>query len=614
MRFYLLCILFFFTSCSYFQKGSITVKVESKHKTIADNEISLYSLDSNENKEIKVIESHTNKSGVVKWNVDFSKLQVMKVIVRNKNIENIYLPEVLFLTAPKWWQDRELNIVVTLKEINFQKHHLTQKFNKEKSREFDNILDFPIEPINHMQSIAQIEENLPPEKMIEQNISMFLNEKNKTETLNSLENSFLKSSTTLNTITEKKSVLFEDTITLEVTNNNKPIENALIFLGRNGTQAVRYLGTSDSMGSLSFNALHQYRPDIVIVKKDNFITTYKPLATGSGKQNFKIEMVEGKSSDFILQNYAYFVGRGLDKTELKLNSLKLDVSSLLGFVSAQKQIDDKSFLTLAQKNAIPEVIDFRTLKKAVEISNLSNQLPILYVSSLLPYKPAVGFVEPPVLGAIQNNPVWRRARREFFSRFMNEMSLRSIISDDVNKIANAMNLSTLELAKQGWKDSIYSGELDILLQLYFDENENGKDFNLIGKIYDKTGKIIFEKEQIFQSDDAEKISANMYSLMLANIPIEGVILKKNKKEVTINLGKNQNLVETDLFVIYAQKNPNSPPDRPIGIGKVKNISDKESILDIQVGWEQIEKNDVLRCVRYPEKLIQQEIQNHIASF
>ena len=51
-----------------------------------------------------------------------------------------------------------------------------------------------------------------------------------------------------------------------------------------------------------------------------------------------------------------------------------------------------------------------------------------------------------------------------------------------------MNLSTLELAKQGWKDSIYSGELDILLQLYFDENENGKDFNLIGKIYDKTGK------------------------------------------------------------------------------------------------------------------------------
>ncbi len=614
MRFYLLCILFFFTSCSYFQKGSITVKVESKHKTIADNEISLYSLDSNENKEIKVIESHTNKSGVVKWNVDFSKLQVMKVIVRNKNIENIYLPEVLFLTAPKWWQDRELNIVVTLKEINFQKHHLTQKFNKEKSREFDNILDFPIEPINHMQSIAQIEENLPPEKMIEQNISMFLNEKNKTETLNSLENSFLKSSTTLNTITEKKSVLFEDTITLEVINNNKPIENALIFLGRNGTQAVRYLGTSDSMGSLSFNALHQYRPDIVIVKKDNFITTYKPLATGSGKQNFKIEMVEGKSSDFILQNYAYFVGRGLDKTELKLNSLKLDVSSLLGFVSAQKQIDDKSFLTLAQKNAIPEVIDFRTLKKAVEISNLSNQLPILYVSSLLPYKPAVGFVEPPVLGAIQNNPVWRRARREFFSRFMNEMSLRSIISDDVNKIANAMNLSTLELAKQGWKDSIYSGELDILLQLYFDENENGKDFNLIGKIYDKTGKIIFEKEQIFQSDDAEKISANMYSLMLANIPIEGVILKKNKKEVTINLGKNQNLVETDLFVIYAQKNPNSPPDRPIGIGKVKNISDKESILDIQVGWEQIEKNDVLRCVRYPEKLIQQEIQNHIASF
>ncbi len=197
---------------------------------------------------------------------------------------------------------------------------------------------------------------------------------------------------------------------------------------------------------------------------------------------------------------------------------------------------------------------------------------------------------------------------------MSEMSIRSIISDDVNKIANAMNLSTLELAKQGWKNSIYSGELDILMQLYFDESENGKDYNLIGKIYDKTGKIIFEKEQIFQNEEAEKISANLYSLMLANIPIEGAVTKKKSKEITINLGKNQNIVETDLFVIYAQKNPTSPPDKPVGIGKVKNISDKESILDIQVGWEQIEKNEVLRCVRFPEKLIQQEIQNHIAGF
>ena len=100
-------------------------------------------------------------------------------------MKNIYLPEVLFLTAPKWCKTEGVEYCCYIKEINFQKHHLTQKFNKEKSREFDNILDFPIEPINHMQSIAQIEENLPPEKNDRTKYFYVLNEKNKTETLNS---------------------------------------------------------------------------------------------------------------------------------------------------------------------------------------------------------------------------------------------------------------------------------------------------------------------------------------------------------------------------------------------------------------------------------------------
>lgn len=618
MNFYLFLLLFIVTSCSDFQKGTLTVEVENnKHLAVANNEISLFAVNHKNTEAIKIAAADSKLGNSVKWDVDFSKLQTMKLVIRNKEIDKIYLPEIVFLSAPKWWQDRDLKLTISLKEIQLQaKKNIVDSGNKEKekSKTESSILDFPSDPISQSLSIQQIEEPLSPETLPELGLAKSIFDISKPTKGNLIENEGLKEALFLNTITEKKSNLYEDTIVVEVLNNGKPVENSYVFLGRNGTQAIRYAGTTDAAGSISLQVLHQYRPDVILVKKDTFITSYKPLTSGSGKQNFRVDLAEGKSTDFILQHYAYFVGRGLDKTELRLNSLKLDISNLLGFVSAQKQVDEKSFFTLLQKNAVPENIDSRSLKKSIEISELSNRIPMLFVSSVLPYKPAVGFIEPPILGALQNNAIWRRARREFFSRFMNEMFIRSIISDDVNKMANTMNISAIEMARQGWKDSQFAGELDVIFQLYFDEHEDGKELNLIGKIYDKTGKIIFDKEETFKPPEAEKAAASLYSVMLANLPIEGAVIKKNKKEITINLGKNQHLVPADLFVIYAQKNLTSPPDRPIGVGKVKSVAEKESILDIQIGWEQIEKNEVLRVIRYPEKLIQQEIQKQIASF
>ena len=69
----------------------------------------------------------------------------------------------------------------------------------------------------------------------------------------------------------------------------------------------------------------------------------------------------------------------------------------------------------------------------------------------------------------------------------------------------------------------------LLIQIYFDENEGGKDFTLFGKVYDKFGKLIMDRSILFNSDDAEKVAAKMYSSLISSLPIEGGVIKKNKK-------------------------------------------------------------------------------------
>ena len=616
---FLFFIFIFITGCSYFQKGTLTVFVENNGNPVEKSLISIYSINNLDKLDKLLSQQYSNKNGNQKWNMDYSKLKKIKIVVQNNNIDKLYLPEIVFIETPKLWQDQDLSIHVKIKELNLGliKKTELQKNLLESKKEPEIFMDYPEDPISQNLSISQIEMPLLPEKNNEPSLNQFsLTNKIHVEKTNIIENLISKNNSTsqLSTITEKKAILFDDSVTLEVYFGGKPQDNVHVFLGRNASQDLSYIGTTDDKGLITFSISNQRRPDIFILKKANFLTVLKPFTSGSGKLNLRIDLQEGKSTDFILQHYAYGIGRGIDKTELKANSLRVDVSGMTGFVTTNKAIDEKVILSLNQKNAIPELIDSKMLKKCLELHSFLNQIPTLYVSSLLPYKPSVGLIEPPIIGDIQTNQLWRRVRREFFSRFMNESYMRGLISEDIVKMSNSIGLSSIEMARNGWKNSSFAADLDLLIQIYFDENEGGKDFTLFGKVYDKFGKLIMDRSILFNSDDAEKVAAKMYASLISSLPIEGGVIKKNKNDITNNLGKNYGVNEGDLFVAFIQKYPFSPPDKPIGILKVKSISDKESLLDIQIGQDKIEKSDVIRVVRYPEKLIQQELQNQIASY
>lgn len=608
----------FVVGCSYLQSGTLSVSVENQGKPIDKSIITLYSISETTQKERLLSQQATGKNGIIKWNIDFSNIRNIKVTVQNGGLEKIYLPDVKYVQAPKWWQEHDVVLKVNLAEFNPKnlKTIKSVETNKVPITESESFLDFPEDPISQSISIAQIEFNLLPESNLQSNGSAFhIVNKSQEDKLGLSENINTKNSlkSDSNTITENKNILFEDALALEIFFEGKPQENVHVFTGRNASQNISYIGTTDGKGIISFPMPKQRRADVLILKKASFLTVVKPLTSGSGKQSMRIDLQEGKSTDFILQSYAYGVGRGIDKTELKANSLRIDISGLTGFVTTSKPLDDKTLLSLNQKNSIPEIIDFKILKKCIELHSLVNQIPTLYVSALLPYKPSVGLIEPSLSSPLQTNQQWRRVRREFFSRFMNEPFMRGLISEDIIKMSNSIGISPIEMAKSGWKNTAFSSDLDLLMQIQYIEAENGKDFLLGGKVFDKSGKVIMERTMPVTMENSEKISAKMYSSLLSSLPIEGGIVKKNNNEVTINLGKNFGLLEGDSFVAFIQKYPFSPPEKPIGVIKVKSVGEKDSLADIIIGQERLQKSDVIRVIRYPEKIIQQDLQSQIAS-
>lgn len=613
---FIISFLWLFVSCDNISTGVLSIYVENKGKPIENTIITIYSIDNVSLKEKKISQEITGKDGKIKVDINYKNIHRIKVIAKNESIEKIFLPEIKFVTEPKWWQNHDLNLNFNLNELSEKKISLYKKETKKIDEVVsnDSFLDFPNDEMQETTNITQVESNLAPEIKVEiKKMQADFFDKKLVLKSNTIDNnSHLPDS--LRTITENKNGFFENIISLEIFSDGKPLDGVEVFTGRNASQNISYIGTSNNKGVIEFSMPRLQRIDVVILKKTSFITVLKPLTPGSGKQNLHIDLQKGKSTDFILQNYVYGIGRGLDKTELKINSLKADISSLVGFVTTNKSIDDNIIFSLIQKNSIPTEINSKMLKKCLESFTMVNQIPTLYVSSQIPYKPSVGLIEPFLSSTLLTNQLWRRTRREFFSRYMNETFFRGLIPDDVTKMANSIGISSIELAKNGWKNTSFSSDLDILLQIQNIDNENGNGFELEGKVYDKFGRIIFERKLPIKENDAEQVSAKIYLSLISSLPIEGDVVKKNSSsEVTINLGKNYAVSEGDLFIALIQKYPFSPPEKSVGILKIKSVGEKDSTADIILGQDKLNNIDVIHVIRYPEKIIQQEFKKQIAS-
>lgn len=591
-------IAFLFTGCSYFFQGRLEISVTSNQEPLADAQLILYG--KNKNKEMFIRYLQPNSQGKVVTTIDFSKYQSLKVVATSTSLEKLSLPDVEFAMVPQWWEEQLLQLKLDLPRLETSqvaKNEIptkTDAINKEILEKED--IQAP-EVISISQLESDLYERLQPANQFKNNILSH----------STLSNNPIKNIDIKKTITENK-VDYLTSSAFKIMAENSPVENARIFIGYNASQAIKSIGETDKLGELSFSYNKALAPDILIVKKPGFITSMTPFIPSAGSQPLSLELKAGKSLDYLVQNYAYGVGRGLDKTELFFNGAKQEVSTVLGFLTFAKELKGDDILSIEQKNSIISSIPANDLKKAAQ--NKPDEIVTLFLPPITPFRPTVGFIEPDLTGNLESNMLWRRARREFFSRFINEQSFKTKIPDDLKKITNAGSIQSLDLFKHGWENSNFAKDVDMIMQIDF--SEDAENPTLIGRIYTKNGQIIAEQKSSFNITNAEQVASQMYHSIMSQLPIEAYVTQQEKGVFTLNVGKNQHISTGDLFAALIPQEFYSVPNKAVGVFKVTEVLETESKAIALVGIEKLQHNISIRAIRTPQPLIENEIKKQIA--
>jgi hypothetical protein len=594
-------------SCSYFFQGHLEVTLTSDNVPVKDAKILLYG--KSKNKESFIGYLFPNKQGKIVTNIDFSKYQSLKIVTTSTGLDKILLPAIEYVTIPHWWQEQvlKLNIILPAIGATVAKNLPIVATESKPSQESE---ESPPPEVVHMSQLESplIEEPKPIKSFIIPIFpATFISKKN--------ENKIQNKTITDNFVNYLKLSNFK------ITADNKPLANAIIYIGYNISQTIKRAGTTNELGEIQIHYNKLFPPDVVIVKKENVITNIAAFVDNASSQSILIDCKIGKSTEFLIQNYAYGISRGFDKTEIFLNGAKQNVSSSLGLLILPNELKPEDNYTIEQKNSILSTISMDDLKKQLRSHN-SDEFNSMVLPAIVPFKPTVGFIEPNLTGLIESNMLWRRARREFFSRFINEQSFKTKIQDDLIKITNAkgdlsndkdisLEEKTLNFFRRGWENSDYAKDIDLLIQIDFIQSEESP--TLVGRIYDKSGQIITEQKKSFNENNAEQVASQMYQYLMEQLPIESNVLQQENGIFTLNVGKKQRVKTGDFFVSYIPENFYSIPNKFAGVLKITEVtSDLESKAKAIFGLNKLENNISIRAVRATQSQIDQQIKKRIS--
>lgn len=530
--------------------------------------------------------------------IDFSKYQSFKIVTTSRSLDKILLPAIEYVDIPRWWQEQVLKLNIDLPQLIVKPRRLP-----------------PIQTATNQQPSKQESTEIANISQMEGNIVEPVNKAPKSEIkINKLQNQLPTTLSKISSTPEKTiTVNYLKSTLLKVTSNNQPIANSFIFIGYNNSQTIKKAGETNAAGEIKFTYNSSISPDIIIIKKDGFVTQVGPFIQNTGDKPVLYDLKNGKSIDFLVQSYAYNEGRGLDKTELYLNGAKQEVSTGLGFITLNRELKSEDIISLEQKNSILSNISSDDLKKQLQ-NNKPGEISTLMIPSLVPFKETVGLLEPNLTGSLATNKLWRRARREFFSRFINEQSFKTKIQDDLVKVTNLTGDALFDIFRRGWENASFAKDVDIVMQIDMLTLEGVNESNptIVGRIYAKNGQLIAETKKSFNEANAEEVSSQLYNDIMAQLPIEGYVLQQEKGIFTINLGKKQHLSKGDLFAAFIPQNFYSPPTKPVAVLKVTEVTaDNEAKATAVFGIEKLQSNIMIRIVRATQAQIENEMKKKV---
>ncbi len=555
----------FVASCSYLFQGQMEIQVTANHVPLAQAQLILYG--KKNEKEIFIQNLSPDPQGKVAVTLDFSHYDSFQIAATSASLDPLYLPMLVPVNKPAWWQEQRVHVdvafqalppspVVAQQEPEIKPSEpLVEKENTHKNvvrvSQFEhNVVDAPAAsaPVASVLPVLPAKPKEAPKSMPHNAFEQTKKEKNEKN----------------KTITENKKTWMENVAYRFVT-EQKPLAGVVVYTGYNESRTVIKQGATGKEGDIRFSINRATAPDVLIFLPPNGVAQVVPFVERDGEAPYIFDVKAGKSLSFFVQYWAYGLPRGYEKTEIFDKGAKVFSSNKEGFVTLEEKENLTHDYSLSQLDSISSSLPWKLVTEKTQ-----KDVPSFFLPPKIAFKPTVGLIEPEMKGELEVNALWRRARREFFSRFINETSFKTKIKDDLFKFINGNSMENLEVFKHGWAQAPYAKDVDILLQIQL--KEEGDHPQMVGSIFAKSGEKIFEQIRSLGDEDAEKQASLLYQTLLEKLPLEGNLVSVDKQEGILNLGSKQHVQKGDVFALFSSQDVYGAPIKPIGIFNVTDVS------------------------------------------
>lgn len=402
----------------------------------------------------------------------------------------------------------------------------------------------------------------------------------------------LPTDNTIDTVATKRP-FFEDKLNFKVTSNQKPLEKAQLFLGRNSPRTMVYLGSTDAEGKLESLLPKELQGETLFIRHKCCVPLSRQLAAGSGAKEVLVELIPGVGHDFIAATYSYGLSRGIENAQLfgvdATTSVQIDHAGPLGLLLANGKIIKKDYRIQVNDALTP----------SVDIKNLNSTTPdkptLAYFVSKALLKPTIAMFEidkvqkddPGSATSGLNATSWKRFKRDFQARFLTTAVFRPILSAEADSLAKRTLVSLADVSSRGWDFTPLKEQIDFAMTFTMHPDSP----RLTAQLIDRTGHVYkswsYEKADL---DTPERTSSKLFTDLLSNIPFEGHINETRDSQVVLNFGSRagRNLKVGQWFVLYTATNPQfEAPVKAIGIAVVNQVEIENTVLNVVTKTEKI---------------------------
>lgn len=594
-RFAVLLIFFSFLSgCHLIQKGSLSLNFENeiRHYPLSIQIQYLEGVTSSEKvvKEQKVELAESNQISIP---VDFSGVDRVKIVIQDQNLDQLLMPFYAVKNTPHWWQTQNLYFSVKLHYIQtppLKKKSIAHKNSVLAEKNTDKV---PGPRVTSQEIAEETIEDIPKELLEESATEMKIQRK-KDASSNHISNE--------HSVPKKEKKDEFRSVTFSTTSDQKPLENVQVyFVNRYSQTYERACETLGEKGSCAGGYFASFPPSYLLFYKAGYESVIQDFHFQS---NLQINLIKNKNSNLfgVFQRF-YDHPRAAPGFLLASKGVKKYVSHQSGFFVVKKNLKELPDLTLENQKAIETKISGPVIKKHIKNATLKGKE--FYVALKENVKPGIAFLET-YDDRFEKDETFRRVRRVFTTSLMNELSFRTIISQQTQRILESINPNIEDILSRGWSGTPLDNIFDFLLQGKYEIVGGERFLNLI--LLDRFGNHIFDEKVNIDEEKSQEKSVALFQKFVGQFPLEGNVIEAKTKEGKLNLGSRNHVCVGDRFLLSTATKDFSSPVVPTAVAQIDRVEDTTSHFQVTAGGEKLLNKKVIHVV----KASQDAVENFLA--